>query len=102
MFTFLLYTHTAQLFDLGYEVNDYRKDVDLQAIIDELDGQLSLVLIREYLDESLVLLQRFLCWDLSDMLYMKRLAQYQGVKTKDFLISEVTKVWGLSTLIYYE
>ena len=64
---------TAQLFDLGYELGDYKTTFDLQTILEQLDEQLSLVLMREYLDESLVLLQRTLCWNLRDMLYLKRL-----------------------------
>ena len=93
---------TAQLFDLGFEVNDYRNSLDLQAIIKELDEQLSLVLIREYLDESLVLLQRLLCWDLSDMVYMKRLAQYQDRKTiNGMATSEIAKVCKMILFIIY-
>ena len=62
----------AQLFDLGYEVTDYRTLSDLQQILQKLDDQMTLVLLREYIDESLVLLQRVLCWQLSDMVYIRR------------------------------
>ena len=44
----------------------------MKFIIHELDEQLDFVMINEYMDESLVLLQRLLCWQLSDMVYIKR------------------------------
>ena len=36
----------------------------------QLDSQFLLVMIREHLDESLVLLKRLLCWDFKDIVYM--------------------------------
>lgn len=36
------------------------------------------MLVAEYIDESLVLLQRLLCWDLTDVTYLKqRVRQYR-------------------------
>ncbi len=38
-------------------------------IKEDLDSLFELVLVKEYFDESLVLLRRKLCWDLEDIIY---------------------------------
>ena len=68
---------------MGYELNDYKTSVDLQTVFEQLDEQLSLVMLIEYLDESLVLLQRMLCWNLRDMVYLKRLATSMAITYGD-------------------
>lgn len=61
----------GMFFDLGLHTTDYhRTEVVKDAILD-IDDKFTVVLIYEYLDESLVLLKRRLCWDLDDMLYLK-------------------------------
>ncbi|XP_057309669.1 uncharacterized protein LOC130647730 [Hydractinia symbiolongicarpus] len=76
----------GQLFDLGYEDDDYKTELQLKFIVDELDAQLDMVLLDEYIDESLVLLQRLLCWQLSDMVYIKQRVRKQR--------NNITKVDG--------
>ena len=63
---------TGQLFDFGYSIDEKMKTADLHFVIQELAEYLDLVLITEYMDESLVLLQRMLCWQLSDVAYIKK------------------------------
>lgn len=56
-----------QLFDLGVNhLQMENEDVVAQKIA-HLDDQLHLVLIAELFDESLILLAKLLCWDLSDV-----------------------------------
>jgi hypothetical protein len=54
-------------FDLGLSRNASREDVE--ALISHLEKHFSLVLITEFMDESLVLLRRRFCWSLQDILY---------------------------------
>lgn len=37
--------------------------------VEQLDSEFGLVMLMEYLDESLVLLRRLMCWDVKDMIY---------------------------------
>ncbi|XP_035689269.1 galactosylceramide sulfotransferase-like [Branchiostoma floridae] len=65
-------TKNGQAFDMGYPVE---KDRDMQygrEYIEQLDRDFTLILILEYLDLSLVMLKRLMCWETRDMLYIKR------------------------------
>ncbi|XP_066271407.1 galactosylceramide sulfotransferase-like [Branchiostoma lanceolatum] len=56
-------------FDLGMDPS-LRMDAEyVRRYIERLDREFLLVLILEYLDESLVLLKRYMCWDISDIFY---------------------------------
>ncbi|EDQ89007.1 uncharacterized protein MONBRDRAFT_25794 [Monosiga brevicollis MX1] len=58
--------HNSVAFDFGFAHNYSQADADdLRAHL----ATFSLVLITEYMDESLVLLKRKLCWDLDDVVY---------------------------------
>ena len=85
--------HLGQLFDLGVDKQDYSTKLKLDFAVRDLEEQLDLVLILEYLDESLVLLQRMLCWDLNDVVYLK-----QRVRRKRYRITKKTRVWWFETL----
>lgn len=54
----------SMAFDLGLEHASSKADVE--ALIQEMDGW-GLVLITEYMDESLVVLARLMCWDIEDV-----------------------------------
>ena len=45
---------------------------DVMKYIKELDKQFDLVLIAEYFDESLILLDELLCWPYKDLTYLKQ------------------------------
>ena len=55
-----------QLWDLGLNHTDMEDEKLVDIKIEELKSQLDFVLIAEYFDESLVLLSKILCWDLSE------------------------------------
>lgn len=80
--------YLGQLFDLGVDKQDYSTKLKLDFAVRDLEEQLDVVLILEYLDESLVLLQRMLCWDLHDVVYLK-----QRVRRKGYRITGKTRVW---------
>ena len=58
--------HNSFAFDFGYDHEYTQQDVD--DLIAHLDT-FTLVLITEYMDESLVLMKRKLCWELEDVVY---------------------------------
>eukprot|EP00045_Choanoeca_perplexa_P014678 m.174770 g.174770 ORF g.174770 m.174770 type:complete len:1183 (-) comp16756_c0_seq1:120-3668(-) len=58
--------HNSVAFDFGYE-HEY-KDGDADTLMRHLDT-FTQVLITEYMDESLVLMKRKLCWELDDVVY---------------------------------
>ena len=64
-----------QLWDLGMNHVDMETDRKVDEKIRQLDSQLNFVLIAEYFDESLVLLARLMCWDLTDVRYLKQNAR---------------------------
>ena len=64
-----------QLWDLGTTHIEMEEAGTVQAKISRLDSEFDLVLIAEYFDEGLVLLAQILCWDLSDVRYLKQNAR---------------------------
>eukprot|EP00090_Calanus_glacialis_P043574 TRINITY_DN7717_c0_g1_i3.p1 TRINITY_DN7717_c0_g1~~TRINITY_DN7717_c0_g1_i3.p1 ORF type:complete len:421 (-),score=144.99 TRINITY_DN7717_c0_g1_i3:79-1341(-) len=63
------------LWDLGMPHSDMEDDQKVSEKISELDKQFDFVLLAEHFDESLVLLARLLCWDLSEVRYLKQNAR---------------------------
>lgn len=55
---------------MGLPTTDYHLQNIIKQAIQELYDKFTLVLIYEYLDESLVLMKRRLCWQLDDILYL--------------------------------
>ena len=61
--------HNHQIFDLGLEPQFFNDHIQIDAYIRKLDKDFDLVLINEYMDASLVLLGKLLCWTESDLFY---------------------------------
>lgn len=66
------------LFDLGYP--DDLGVMDLRQAIEDLDQRFDLVMVSEYLDESLILLRHLLCWSLHDVVGFVKNARRLDVK----------------------
>lgn len=66
------------LFDFGYK--DNLTVSELRRAIDELDNLFDLVMVSEFMDESLVLLRHLLCWTLHDVVVFTKNARRQEVK----------------------
>ena len=89
-------------FNLGFSTGFPQGSPDLshdsQAIDDllkEIEQDFLLVLIMEYIDESLVLLKRFMCWRLSDILYQKRNSgKYTKTETINVENYNIYKNWS--------
>lgn len=80
----------GMFFDLGLRTTDYHKTEVIRDAILDIDDKFTLVLIYEYLDESLVLMKRKLCWELDDVLYLKFHYQLHGEKTVHNINSNIT------------
>ena len=61
----------GQLYDLGINLAERQMtDAGLQNRVKSLEKELDLVMITEYIDESLILLKKLLCWSFEDILYI--------------------------------
>ena len=60
------------LWDLGMKSEFMPNKSEVMKYIKELDKQFDLVLIAEYFDESLILLDELLCWPYKDLTYLKQ------------------------------
>ncbi|XP_078681645.1 galactosylceramide sulfotransferase-like [Branchiostoma floridae x Branchiostoma belcheri] len=58
-------------FDMGINFSARLDAEYVEAYVARLEREFMLVLILEYLDASLVLLKRYMCWDMVDILYKK-------------------------------
>ncbi|XP_014663917.1 PREDICTED: galactose-3-O-sulfotransferase 3-like [Priapulus caudatus] len=68
--------HSIQMsHDLGLPARHRRNETEIAEFLRRTDEDFDLVLIREYFDESLVLLRRLLCWPLRSIVYQTRNAK---------------------------
>ena len=72
----------GMMFDLGLPMKDFDNEDKIKDHIKRLDEELDFVMIAEYLEESLVLLRRKLCWDLEDIVFLPMNARPEAIKTK--------------------
>lgn len=59
--------HNSYAYDFGITSHPTQQDVD--TIISALQNKFDLVMITEYMDESLIMLRRIFCWDMEDILH---------------------------------
>ena len=64
-------TKNTMAYDMGIAPKMYNNKTFLSNYITHLDTRFRLVLILEYLEESVILLKRFMCWTLEDVIYSK-------------------------------
>ncbi|CAL4093681.1 unnamed protein product, partial [Meganyctiphanes norvegica] len=76
------------LFDLGYEEDTPMWE--LQEIIRKIDSLFHIVMVAEYLEESLILMKDMLCWSLHDIVFFTKNARTDKYKTK--LSNETKKI----------
>ena len=92
-------------FDLGLRTTDYHKTEVVRDAILDIDDKFTLVLIYEYLDESLVLMKRKLCWELDDVLYLKFHYQLHGENIQQNISSNITERiyrWNKADAMLYQ
>ncbi|KAL5022726.1 hypothetical protein ScPMuIL_001881 [Solemya velum] len=93
-------TGTGILKDLfTNSISDYLaipKTVDaeqMQTFLVELDDRFDFIIIVEYFDESLVLLKRYLCWSLKDIVYHKANTGKYGEEELGILLDHRVQKW---------
>ena len=59
----------GMFYDLGLESKDFDNKNRIREAIEHLDAEFDLIMLKEYFDESLVLLKRLMCLDLDDLVY---------------------------------
>ncbi|KAI8519194.1 hypothetical protein Bbelb_024510 [Branchiostoma belcheri] len=63
-------TRNFMSFDLGYPAEGAEDMERAHRYISELEVDFTLIMLLDYLDESIVLLKRLMCWDLQDVLFI--------------------------------
>lgn len=66
------FTNNRMSFDLGLDHTMYHDDIKVKQFIRDIDEDFKLVMITEYMDKSLLLLKKYLCWSYRDILYIPR------------------------------
>ena len=100
----------GQLYDLGLTIRG-KVTVDGYATypyhvrykIGKLDDELDLVVITEYFDESLILLKKLLCWELDDIVYVRkrtRQAEFRYELSAD--VRDRVRRWNHADVMLYE
>ncbi|XP_077983793.1 galactose-3-O-sulfotransferase 2-like [Glandiceps talaboti] len=63
--------HNPMAYDLGFDPENFTNEEAVFSLINDIQKSFKLVMISDYLDESLVLLKRQMCWELDDVIYYK-------------------------------
>jgi hypothetical protein len=64
------FVHNRMCYDFGIPKHEFNNDTFIERYINDLSQDYSIMLILEYLPESLVLMKRKLCWSIKDILYV--------------------------------
>ncbi|XP_071854874.1 galactose-3-O-sulfotransferase 3-like isoform X1 [Apostichopus japonicus] len=72
----------------------------LNASIAKLDNLLSLALITEYFDESLLVMKKLFCWSFRDILYVKKRAQPNPIVISDETRQELRRRSWADVVLY--
>ncbi|XP_078600486.1 galactose-3-O-sulfotransferase 2-like [Branchiostoma floridae x Branchiostoma japonicum] len=91
-------------FDMGIDPSSRLDTEYVRGHIEHLDAEFFLVLILEYLDESLVLLKRYMCWDISDIFYttMNLMSYDQKIADASEKMRDQHRAWSVADYMLYE
>ncbi|KAL3869677.1 hypothetical protein ACJMK2_042339 [Sinanodonta woodiana] len=71
--TFLSKTYNRMAYDFGFDFQAIKRDKkDVDKYLEYLNERFSLVMLAEYVDESLVLMKRLFNWKLKDIIYLSK------------------------------
>ncbi|XP_071960019.1 galactosylceramide sulfotransferase-like [Antedon mediterranea] len=94
------YAKNNQMFDLGLDHNFHLNKTITLSYIDTLDREFDMVLLTEYIDESLVIMRRQFCWSWDDILYISKNRRPHKTKISQSLATKI-KAWNpLDVLLY--
>lgn len=86
-------------YDLGFDLKN-SKLTDYQPYIKYLDSIFDLVMIEEYMDESLVLLKNLLCWSIDDVVTFKVNARIKKDDIGDLATKRIKKLNQADVQLY--
>ena len=94
----------GQLSDLGVQRSLFENPAMIKKKIKKLDKEFNLVLISEYIDESLILMKNLLCLDFTDILYLPVNVRSNSHKiniTKMEIATQI-RTWNSGDVMLYE
>ncbi|KXJ22384.1 galactosylceramide sulfotransferase [Exaiptasia diaphana] len=94
----------GQMFDLGLMRTHFTNENEISRTIEALHEIIDLVLISEYMDESLVLLKRALCWDIDDVLYFTHKQRHKDYKDLEITSEMMRQIhqWNQADSLLYK
>ncbi|XP_063956605.1 galactose-3-O-sulfotransferase 3-like isoform X2 [Lytechinus pictus] len=95
------YTRNGQMFDLSLDQRIHTDRTIVKSIIGDIAKKFSLVLIMEYMDESLLLLKKLMCWDFRDISYVVKNHRAHTSKMADGVRAALRK-WNWADNLLYE
>ncbi|XP_064630811.1 galactose-3-O-sulfotransferase 2-like, partial [Lineus longissimus] len=95
-------THNMMATDLGYPPDKFNDIENIKRFISFMDKTFSLVMIKEYFFESLVLMRRRLCWEIRDILFIKLNSAHKRTKSTDSYPSAVKQKYYNWSKVDYE
>ena len=92
------------LFDLGLDFRYFQNITAVQEYFKFLEQEFDLIMIMEHFDESLVLLKRLLCWNMTDILYFKLNERQEKQKQKRLSehVKQDIRSWNQADVMLYE
>ncbi|XP_019619411.1 PREDICTED: galactosylceramide sulfotransferase-like [Branchiostoma belcheri] len=98
------YTRNFMSYDLGLPIALADDETYVRDYIAQLDRDFLLVLVLEYFDESLVLLKRYMCWQLTDIFYKIQNSREYGFKEEDLSpkMKKIHRNWSRADYLIYE
>ncbi|XP_072016059.1 galactosylceramide sulfotransferase-like isoform X2 [Amphiura filiformis] len=91
----------GQLYDLGLSTEHFLDPFYVKYKIRQLDNEFDLVFVKEYFDESLILMKKLFCWGIDDILYIpKRIANFRFNISEN--LRETIRKWNHADVLLYE
>lgn len=97
------FVHNKMSFDLGLPLKDFQNEINIHNFVKKISAEVDLMLILEYMDESIVLMRRYLCWELKDVLYIEKNVRSHkpNIQLTDSTLAKLA-TWNKADYILYD
>ncbi|XP_054768563.2 galactose-3-O-sulfotransferase 2-like [Lytechinus pictus] len=96
-----LFSKNGMAFDLLSEDSLHNLDnISVESAVAFLDEKMDLVLISDYMDESLLLLKHLMCWDFEDILYVSANRRSSRTKMSESQKAKIRQWNPIDTILY--
>jgi galactosylceramide sulfotransferase/galactose-3-O-sulfotransferase 3 len=95
-------THNFLSSEMGLPESYFGDEGKIREYIHFLDEHVDLVMLREYYSQSVVLMRRLLCWDLSDVITMPINSKRYRLDHQEAALKEKHKKWSTADYILYD